>query len=81
MVAVMSPLKMPTQRRLAELGPVMRQSQVNPSILSYAKVCQGFQTRLDITQLALAKKTGVNRWPMVDNEHFTQPNPGFYCAP
>lgn len=56
MVAVMSPLKMPTQRRLAELSPVMHQSQVNPSMLSYAKVCQGFQTRLDITQLALAKK-------------------------
>lgn len=71
---------MPTQRRLAERGSVTRQSQVNPTTFSYTKVCQRFQTRLNITQLALAKK-GVNRWTMVDNKHFPQPNLGFYCAP
>lgn len=56
MVVVMAPLKMPTQRRLAELHFVTHRSQVNPNTFSYMEVCQRFQTRLTSTQLALAKK-------------------------
>lgn len=80
MVAVMAPLKMPTQEGPAELGSVTRQGQVNRTMFLCMKVGRWFQTRFSITQLALAEK-GVNRRTMGDNEHFPQPNLDFLSVP